>query len=221
MARAAASRNGAKLGQSLMSIKTGRSGSGNATSPPNTSSPRIAAASKASALRRFSSTPGRSPADPAAAPAPLKKRTSAPPPKLPPRPPPAPPRRQAALLHLELRGLGGPPAVGLEQPDRGVQDGGVVHAVLQRRVRRAAVNRDQLGQGLPFARGEPRVRGLKIRWPIDIDNARDLDRRHPPPLPHHPLEEGTHLVDHTGARVRRGQTGGRAQAVHPAGHTHG
>src|SRR5256886_17706538 len=83
-------------------------------------------------------------------------------------------RREATLLHLALRGLGGAPALGLEQPDGGVQDGGVVHAVLLRRVRRAAVNRDQLGQGLPFARGEPRVRSLKIRWPIDIDDARHL-----------------------------------------------
>src|SRR5205823_14062848 len=69
---------------------------------------------------------------------------------------PAFPTRRSSdlLLDLELRGLGGAPATSLEQPHRGVEDGGVVHAVLLRRVRRAAVNRHQLGQGLPFARGK-------------------------------------------------------------------
>src|SRR6266550_2111301 len=76
MARAASSRNGAKLGQSLMSMSTGRSGSGNATSPPNTSSPRIAAASNASAFSRFSSILGRSPAKPASEPYQRKNRPS-------------------------------------------------------------------------------------------------------------------------------------------------
>src|SRR2546425_1921914 len=59
-----------------MSISTGRSGSGNATSPPNTSSPRIAAASNASAFSRFSSIAGRAPANPASAPYQLKNRPS-------------------------------------------------------------------------------------------------------------------------------------------------
>src|SRR5207244_7991458 len=77
IAPAAASRNGAKLGQSLMSISTGRSGTGNATSPPNTSSPRRSAASKATACSAVSLIGGRSPGKAATGPYPRKKRPSA------------------------------------------------------------------------------------------------------------------------------------------------
>ena len=78
--------------------------------------------------------------------------------------------RQPSLLDLALAGLDGvPPAPG-ELRDGGVQDRGVVHPMLHRRIRRAAINRDQLRQGglaprgpdSGLARGQPRVGSLQI-----------------------------------------------------------
>src|SRR5256886_15769263 len=56
-----------------------------------------------------------------------------------------------------------------------------------------------------------------IRWPIDIDDARHLDRRHPPPLGHQQLEERPHPVHAAGDGFRRGAAGERAQPVDPTG----